>query len=93
MLDAQNRNIEQFTQKYMTEDGLSRQAAEKAAEEDLAMLLSLRTLVGDQGTMAGNILTKIEGIGTKQLGDSFAKRTMDFMNKYRSIALESKTPW
>ncbi len=89
MLDAQNRNIERFTQKYMTEDGLSRQAAEKAARED-AMLLSLRTLVGDQGTMAGNILTKIEGIGTKQLGDSFAKRTMDFMNKYRSIALESK---
>jgi len=88
MLDAQNRNIERFTQKYIA-DGLSKDAAEKAARDD-AMLLSLRTLVGDQGTMAGNILTKIEGIGTKQLGDSFAKRTMDFMNKYRSTALESK---
>ena len=89
MLDAQNRNIERFTQKYMTEDRLSREAAEQAARQD-AMLLSLRTLVGEEGTVAGNILTKIEGLGTKQLGDSFAKRTMAFMNKFRSVALESK---
>jgi hypothetical protein len=89
MLEAQNRNIDRFTQKYMTEDRLSREAAEQAARQD-AMLLSLRTLVGEEGTVAGNILTKIEGLGTKQLGDSFAKRTMDFMNKFRSVALESK---
>jgi len=89
MREAQNRNIERFTQKYMTEDGLSRQAAEQAARED-AMLLSLRTLVGEEGTIAGNILTKIEGVGTKQLGDNFAKKTMDFMNKYRSIVIESR---
>jgi hypothetical protein len=63
--------------------------ASQVGEKD-AMLLSLRTLVGDEGTMAGNIMTKIEGIGTKQLGDSFAKRTIEFMNKYRAIALESK---
>ena len=43
-----------------------------------------------KGAVAGNILTKIEGVGTKQLGDAFAKRTIDFMNKFRSIALESK---
>tara|TARA_S200002703_G_scaffold68300_2_gene59311 strand:- start:1324 stop:4362 length:3039 start_codon:yes stop_codon:yes gene_type:complete len=63
--------------------------ASQVGEKD-AMLLSLRTLIGDQGLMAGNIMTKIEGIGTKQLGDEFAKRTLAFMNKYRSIALESK---
>jgi len=63
--------------------------ASQVGEKD-AMLLSLRTLIGDQGTMAGNIATKLEGIGTKQLGDSFAKRTMEFMNNYRRIALESK---
>ena len=57
---------------------------------DDAMLLSLRTLVGDEGLISGNILTKIEGVGTKQLGDAFAKRTMDFMTKYRSTVLESK---
>ncbi len=88
MLDAQNRNIERLTQANIA-NGLSREAAEQAARQD-AMLLSLRTLVGEEGTIAGNILTKIEGIGTKQLGDSFAKRTMDFMNKFRSVALESK---
>jgi hypothetical protein len=58
--------------------------------EEGALLLSLRTLIGDQGLVAGNILTKIEGVGAKQMGDSFAKRTMDFMNKYRSVVLESK---
>ena len=63
--------------------------ASQVGEKD-AMLLSLRTLIGDQGTMAGNIAVKLEGIGTKQLGDSFAKRTIEFMNKYRAIALESK---
>ena len=63
--------------------------ASQVGEKD-AMLLSLRTLIGDQGTMAGNISVKLEGIGTKQLGDSFAKRTIEFMNKYREIALDSK---
>lgn len=63
--------------------------ASQVGEKD-AMLLSIRTLIGDQGTMAGNIAVKLEGIGTKQLGDSFAKRTIKFMNKYREIALESK---
>ena len=73
------------------QDMLEAQArvASQVGEKD-AMLLSLRTLVGDEGLMAGNIMTKIEGIGTKQLGDSFAKRTIEFMNKYRAIALESK---
>ena len=66
-----------------------KRVAEQVGEKD-AMLLSLRTLIGEDGLIAGNILTKIEGVGTKQLGDSFAKRTMDFMDKYRAIALESK---
>ena len=61
----------------------------KQVGEDDAMLLSLRTLVGEQGLVAGNILTKIEGVGAKQLGDAFAERTLKFMTKYRSIALES----
>lgn len=66
-----------------------RRVAAQVGDDD-AMLLSLRTLVGEEGTIAGNILTKIEGVGTKQLGDSFAKKTMDFMNKYRSIVIESR---
>ncbi len=68
----------------------NRIAAHPKIGEEGAMLLSLRTLIGDQGLVAGNILTKIEGVGAKQMGDAFAKRTMDFMNKYRSIVLESK---
>ena len=40
--------------------------------------------------VAGNILTKIEGVGTKQLGDAFCKTNNRLMNKFRSIALESK---
>lgn len=66
-----------------------RRVAAQVGDDD-AMLLSLRTLVGEEGTIAGNILTKIEGVGTKQLGDNFAKKTMDFMNKYRSIVIESR---
>ena len=88
MIKAKDANIERFKQKYVT-DGLSEKNALAQANKD-AMLLSFRTLLGEEGTVAGNILTKIEGVGTKQLGDSFAKRTIDFMNKYRSIALESK---
>ena len=62
--------------------------AEKVGEQD-ALLLSLRTLVGEEGLVFGNMLSKIEGIGAKQLGDSYSKRVIDFMNKYRAIAVES----
>lgn len=65
-----------------------KRVAEQVGEKD-AMLLSLRTLIGEDGLIAGNILTKIEGVGTKQLGDAFAARTIKFMNKYRDIALNS----
>lgn len=88
MIKAKDANIERFKQSYI-DDGLSEKDALAQANKD-AMLLSFRTLVGEEGAVAGNILTKIEGVGTKQLGDAFAKRTIDFMNKFRSIALESK---
>ena len=88
MIKAKDANIERFKQSYIN-DGLPEKDALAQANKD-AMLLSFRTLVGEEGAVAGNILTKIEGVGTKQLGDAFAKRTIDFMNKFRSIALESK---
>lgn len=88
MLKAKDANIERFKQSYIN-GGLPEKDALAQANKD-AMLLSFRTLVGEEGAVAGNILTKIEGVGTKQLGDAFAKRTIDFMNKFRSIALESK---
>lgn len=62
--------------------------AEKVGEED-ALLLSLRTLVGEEGLVFGNMLSKIEGIGAKQLGDSYSKRVIEFMDKYRRVAVES----
>ena len=88
MLGAQNRNIEKFKQNYMSK-GLPEAEALTKAQDDV-MLLSLRTLIGDTGTVAGNIMTKIEGVGTKYIGDAYAKRVVDFMNKYRSIVIESK---
>ena len=57
--------------------------------DDEAMLLSLRTLVGERGTLLGNLATKIEGVGTKQLGDTFTKNTKDFLEKYQRIYLNS----
>ncbi len=60
----------------------------RVSKED-AMLLSLRTLVGDEGTVAGNLLTKLEGVGAKQAGDQFAARAANLVEKYKRTYLAS----
>ena len=68
------------------------EAAEKVkgrvGEKD-AMLLSVRTLVGEDGAIIGNLLSKLEGIGAKQAGDEFAGRAGNIVNKYKNTYLAS----
>ena len=45
----------------------------RVGKED-AMLLSIRTVIGEDGAIIGNLLSKLEGIGAKQAGDEFAAR-------------------
>jgi len=64
------------------------EVSKRVPKED-AMLLSLRTLVGDEGTVAGNLVTKLEGVGAKQAGDQFAARAANLVEKYRRTYLAS----
>jgi len=65
-----------------------RQVAGRVGEED-AMLLSIRTLVNEDGAIVGNLMSKLEGIGAKQAGDEFAARAANLVNKYRNTYLAS----
>ena len=65
-----------------------RQVAGRVGKED-AMLLSIRTLVNEDGAIVGNLLSKLEGIGAKQAGDEFAARAANLVNKYRNTYLAS----
>ena len=60
----------------------------RVGKED-AMLLSVRTLVNEDGAIVGNLLSKMEGIGAKQAGDQFAARAANIVNKYRNTYLAS----
>ena len=62
--------------------------AERVGKED-AMLLSVRTLINEDGAIVGNLLSKMEGIGAKQAGDQFAARAANIVNKYRNTYLAS----
>lgn len=60
----------------------------RVGKED-AMLLSIRTVIGEDGAIIGNLLSKLEGIGAKQAGDEFAGRAGNIINKYKNTYLAS----
>jgi len=60
----------------------------RVGKED-AMLLSIRTVIGEDGAIIGNLLSKLEGIGAKQAGDEFAGRAGNIVNKYKNTYLAS----
>ena len=62
--------------------------AGRVGEED-AMLLSIRTMINEDGAIVGNLFSKMEGIGAKQAGDQFAARAGSIVDKYRSAYLAS----
>ena len=62
--------------------------AGRVGEED-AMLLSVRTLINEDGAVVGNLLSKMEGVGAKQAGDQFAARAATIVDKYRNTYLAS----
>ena len=65
-----------------------RRIAARVGEED-AMLLSVRSLINEDGAIVGNLLSKMEGVGAKQTGDQFAARAANIVNKYRNTYLAS----
>ena len=65
-----------------------RRIAARVGEED-AMLLSVRSLINEDGAIVGNLLSKMEGVGAKQAGDQFAARAANIVNKYRNTYLAS----
>jgi hypothetical protein len=80
------QSVQSVSLKNMAE---AQQRVGKRINDQDAMLLSLRTWVGERGTLLGNLAAKVEGVGTKQLGDTFTKSTKDFLEKYQNIYLNS----
>jgi hypothetical protein len=85
---ANNRNRQLIYDDYIAKGRTPGAALDKEVDDDV-LLISARTLIGDQGTMAGNIMSKIEGIGVKVEGDNYSRKVIEFMNKMRAISVES----
>jgi hypothetical protein len=58
-------------------------------EEDDAILLSLRTLVGEENTAAGQAIKIMEGLGARQMKEKFPAMLREAMEKYRAAIMAS----
>jgi len=77
------------TNTTVTEMVEAQQKVEGRVGKENAMLLSIRTVIGEDGAIIGNLLSKLEGIGAKQAGDEFAARAGNIINKYKNTYLAS----
>lgn len=53
--------------------------------EDIVPVLTIKHMLGDQGTFAGKFATVLEGIGSKQLGDKIPAQAVEFLGKIDNI--------
>jgi len=65
------------------------QRTASAVGPDDAMLISLRTYLGEEGTLFGKVVSTLEGFGAKQMGDALPDKALRFIEKYRQIVLDS----
>jgi len=53
--------------------------------EDIVPVLTIKHMLGDQGTFTGKFATVLEGIGSKQLGDKIPAQAVEFLGKIDNI--------
>lgn len=53
--------------------------------EDVVPVLTIKHMLGDQGTFAGKFATVLEGIGSKQLGDKIPAQAVEFLSKIDNL--------
>ena len=53
--------------------------------EDIVPVLTIKHMLGDQGTFAGKFATVLEGIGSKQLGDKIPAQAVEFLGKIDNL--------
>ena len=53
--------------------------------EDIVPVLTIKHMLGDQGTFTGKFATVLEGIGSKQLGDKIPAQAVEFLAKIDNI--------
>jgi hypothetical protein len=53
--------------------------------DDIVPVLTIKHMLGDQGTFAGKFATVLEGIGSKQLGDKIPGQAVDFLGKIDNL--------
>lgn len=53
--------------------------------EDIVPVLTIKHMIGDDGSFAGKFATVLEGIGSKNLGDKIPAKAMEFLNKVDNL--------
>ncbi len=53
--------------------------------EDIVPVLTIKHMLGDQGSFAGKFATVLEGIGSKQMGDKIPAQAVEFLGKIDNL--------
>jgi len=53
--------------------------------EDIVPVLTIKHMIGDDGTFAGKFATVLEGIGAKNLGDKIPAQAIDFLERVDNL--------
>lgn len=53
--------------------------------KELVPYVTLKHMLGDQGSLSGRLFTVLEGVGAKNMGDALPAKAVQFLEKYHSL--------